>query len=129
MAIACPYCAHRLHLKAVKPGRYRPKCPNCAQPFLLSVPEEAGAAYRVEVLPTEPLRAPTEPLRAPTPEREKSVTPVVPVLGILLCLLLMLSLPSHNWYRLFGWMFIGLIVYLVYGYRSSVLRRRTTGRV
>jgi APA family basic amino acid/polyamine antiporter len=65
---------------------------------------------------------------APRPFRTPLV-PAVPVLGILLCLLLMLSLPSHNWYRLFGWMFIGLIVYLVYGYRSSVLRRKAAGRV
>ncbi len=53
MAIACPYCAHRINLKAAKPGRYRPKCPNCAQPFLLWVPEEAGAACKVQVLPSD----------------------------------------------------------------------------
>ncbi len=60
---------------------------------------------------------------APRPFRVPLV-PVVPVVGILLCLLLMLSLPSHNWYRLFGWMVLGLIVYVAYGYRHSVLRRR-----
>ena len=53
MAIACPYCAHRLNLKPAKPGRYRPKCPNCAQPFLLWVPDAAGAACRVQVLPND----------------------------------------------------------------------------
>ncbi len=52
MAIACPYCAHRLNLKASKPGRYRPKCPNCAQPFLLWVPEEGGE-FKVRVLPND----------------------------------------------------------------------------
>ena len=41
----------------------------------------------------------------------------------LLCLLLMLSLPSHNWYRLFGWMAIGLVVYFAYGRWNSVLNR------
>ncbi|MBN9118273.1 MAG: serine/threonine protein kinase [Planctomycetes bacterium] len=75
MAIACPYCAHRLNPKTARPGRYRPKCPNCAQPFLLTVPEEVGAAWRVEVLPAEPLRAPT------TPVRERAVAPPAPPAG------------------------------------------------
>lgn len=68
MAIACPYCAHRLTLKASRPGRYRPKCPSCAQPFLLWVPEEGGA-YKVRVLPNDtrprdPRVAPSEPQAA-----------------------------------------------------------------
>lgn len=50
--------------------------------------------------------------------------PIVPVLGILCCLLLMLSLPAENWYRLLGWMVIGLIVYFLYGYWHSKLRSR-----
>ncbi len=53
MAIACPYCTHRLNPKASRPGRYRPKCPNCAQPFLLWVPEQDGAACKVQVLPND----------------------------------------------------------------------------
>jgi serine/threonine protein kinase len=52
VAIACPYCTYRLNLKAAKPGRYRPKCPNCAQPFLLWVPE-GGGAYKVRALPND----------------------------------------------------------------------------
>jgi APA family basic amino acid/polyamine antiporter len=58
------------------------------------------------------------PFRAP-------LVPVVPVLGVGGCLLLMFSLPAHNWYRLFIWMAAGLIVYFVYGYSHSILRRRT----
>ncbi len=53
MAIACPYCKHRLNLKPARPGRYRPKCPNCAQPFLVWVPEEGGAEYKVRALPND----------------------------------------------------------------------------
>jgi APA family basic amino acid/polyamine antiporter len=49
--------------------------------------------------------------------------PVVPGLGVLACLLLMLSLPEHNWIRLFVWMAIGLVVYFSYGRRHSVLNR------
>jgi APA family basic amino acid/polyamine antiporter len=47
------------------------------------------------------------------------LVPVLPVLGILACLLLMFSLPSHNWYRLFGWMALGLILYFGYSRRHS----------
>jgi hypothetical protein len=53
VAICCPYCTHRLAPKAARPGRYRPKCPNCAQPFLLWVPEEPGASPKVRPLPTD----------------------------------------------------------------------------
>jgi len=60
---------------------------------------------------------------APRPFRCPLV-PVVPVLGIAACLLLMLSLPAQNWYRLFGWMAIGLVVYFAYGRWNSVLNRR-----
>ncbi len=50
--------------------------------------------------------------------------PVVPILGILTCLLLMFSLPAANWYRLAIWMAIGLVIYASYGYRHSELRKR-----
>ncbi len=50
--------------------------------------------------------------------------PVVPILGIITCLLLMFSLPAANWYRLIVWMAIGLIVYFSYGYRHSVMAAR-----
>jgi len=47
--------------------------------------------------------------------------PVVPILGILSCLLLMFSLPPENWWRLVGWMAIGLVIYYLYGRHHSVL--------
>ena len=37
--------------------------------------------------------------------------PAVPILGIAFCLLLMLSLPEENWYRLFGWMALTFFVF------------------
>jgi APA family basic amino acid/polyamine antiporter len=52
------------------------------------------------------------------------MAPVVCVLGVLGCLLLMFSLPAHNWYRLFIWMALGLIIYFGYGKSHSVLGRR-----
>jgi len=49
--------------------------------------------------------------------------PFVPVIGALFCLLLMFSLPSHNWQRLVIWLLIGFCVYWFYGRRHSVLRK------
>jgi APA family basic amino acid/polyamine antiporter len=53
--------------------------------------------------------------------------PLVPILGVLACLLLMLSLPPENWLRLLIWLVIGLAVYLAYGRRHSVLARQRRG--
>jgi APA family basic amino acid/polyamine antiporter len=47
--------------------------------------------------------------------------PVVPVLGILSCLMLMFSLPGDNWLRLFVWLAIGLVIYFLYGRKHSVM--------
>ncbi len=54
------------------------------------------------------------PFRAP-------FVPVVPILGILTCLLLMFSLPYENWVRLIIWLIIGLVIYFAYGRRHSVM--------
>jgi APA family basic amino acid/polyamine antiporter len=45
--------------------------------------------------------------------------PLVPILGILSCLGLMLSLPPATWVRLFVWMFIGWVIYFLYGKSHS----------
>jgi APA family basic amino acid/polyamine antiporter len=47
--------------------------------------------------------------------------PVIPILGIALCLMLMFSLPWQNWARLVGWLGIGFVIYFTYGMRHSVL--------
>ncbi len=54
------------------------------------------------------------------------LSPVIPLLGIMACLLLMLSLPAQNWYRLFVWMALGLVIYFAYSRSHSVLGRGTT---
>ena len=51
------------------------------------------------------------------------LVPIVPILGILSCLMLMFSLAAENWYRLIGWMAIGLVIYFTYGQKHSVLRK------
>ena len=56
------------------------------------------------------------PFRAP-------FVPVMPILGILTCLLLMFSLPAENWLRLFVWLFIGFLIYFGYSRRHSVMAK------
>jgi APA family basic amino acid/polyamine antiporter len=66
------------------------------------------------------------PFRAP-------LVPLVPILGIVFCVVLMFSLPSENWLRLVVWLGIGLTIYFLYGRKRSVLAKmraaeRNTGR-
>jgi basic amino acid/polyamine antiporter, APA family len=45
--------------------------------------------------------------------------PIVPILGIISCLILMFSLPAANWLRLAVWLIVGLIIYFAYGRKHS----------
>ncbi len=51
------------------------------------------------------------------------MVPIVPIGGILLCLMLMFSLPAENWIRLIVWLAIGLAIYFGYGRHHSVLAK------
>ena len=51
------------------------------------------------------------------------MVPIVPIGGILLCLMLMFSLPAENWIRLIVWLAIGLVIYMSYGRHHSVLAK------
>ena len=66
-------------------------------------------------------------MRKKHPEAERPFrcpwVPVVPVLGILSCLVLMFSLPVANWWRLGIWLAIGLLIYLFYGRHHSVMAK------
>jgi APA family basic amino acid/polyamine antiporter len=57
----------------------------------------------------------------PRPFRTPFV-PVVPVLGIAINVLMMLSLGWENWLRLFVWLALGLVIYFAYGRKRSTLR-------
>jgi APA family basic amino acid/polyamine antiporter len=50
-------------------------------------------------------------------------SPVVPVLGILSCFYLMVSLPGDTWLRLVIWMAIGIVIYFLYSRHHSVAQR------
>ncbi len=49
--------------------------------------------------------------------------PFIPILGVIFCLVLMLSLPWGNWLRLFAWMVAGMFIYMLYGRHHSVMAR------
>lgn len=56
------------------------------------------------------------PFRAPG-------SPVVPLLGMIFCIYLMLSLPEITWLRFGIWLIVGLIFYFIYGRRYSLLAK------
>jgi APA family basic amino acid/polyamine antiporter len=58
----------------------------------------------------------------PRPFRTPFV-PFVPIMGILCCSGLMLTLPGDTWIRLLVWLAIGLVIYFTYGRRHSVLQK------
>jgi len=47
--------------------------------------------------------------------------PLVPLLGVAVCISMMVGLGWPNWLRLFAWMAIGVVIYFVYSKRNSVL--------
>ena len=67
-------------------------------------------------------------LRVKEPERARPFkVPYVWVVapgGIVACLYIMLGLPPQAWERFIWWLGIGILLYVVYGYRHSNLRRR-----
>ena len=69
-------------------------------------------------------------MRRTNPEAERPfrcpMVPLVPILGIVSCLLLMFSLPSENWLRLVVWLAIGLVIYFSYSRHHSVMAKRAT---
>ncbi|MFB5946189.1 amino acid permease [Albibacterium profundi] len=50
--------------------------------------------------------------------------PVIPILGVIVCVLLMGSLPIESWERLGIWMALGIAIYLFYGKKHSKIRNK-----
>lgn len=71
-------------------------------------------------------------LRKTDPDRERPfrtpLVPLVPILGIVVCVYLMYSLPLEAWIRLAIWMALGVAIYFFYGKKNSVLRRKSEGQ-
>jgi APA family basic amino acid/polyamine antiporter len=57
----------------------------------------------------------------PRPFRVPMV-PLFPILGVIFCAALMLSLPILTWVRFFVWLALGLLIYFLYSVRHSRLR-------
>ena len=73
-------------------------------------------------------------MRRTNPEAERPfrcpMVPLVPILGVICCIILMMSLPQANWYRLVGWLAIGLLIYFAYGRHHSVMaKQRAEGKL
>ncbi len=71
-------------------------------------------------------------MRVKMPELPRSfktpLVPLVPILGIGVCLFMMVFLPMDTWIRLLVWMLIGLDIYLVYGVKHSILGNGAANR-
>ncbi|MCA1558766.1 MAG: amino acid permease [Acidobacteria bacterium] len=61
----------------------------------------------------------------PRPFKVPFVWPVA-LLGTAACVFIMVGLPPQAWTRFLWWLAIGVLLYAVYGYRHSLLRRRST---
>jgi len=57
----------------------------------------------------------------PRPFRTPLV-PLLPVLGIIVCIAMMASLPIESWERLAIWMIVGIVIYFAYGKKHSKIR-------
>ena len=51
------------------------------------------------------------------------MVPLVPILGMVICLGMMAFLPLDTWVRLLVWMAIGIVIYFVYSKKNSLLRK------
>jgi APA family basic amino acid/polyamine antiporter len=49
--------------------------------------------------------------------------PLFPIMGVILCFALMLSLPVMTWIRFVVWLAAGLVIYFLYSVRHSKLQR------
>ena len=54
--------------------------------------------------------------------------PAVPIIGALICLLQMASLPLATWIRLVIWLIAGFVIYFGYGHRKAARYRERRGR-
>ena len=71
-------------------------------------------------------------LRSKRPDLDRPfrtpLMPFVPIMGILCCTGLMLTLPTDTWIRLLVWLAIGFAIYFGYGRRHSLLQRELAAR-
>jgi APA family basic amino acid/polyamine antiporter len=70
-------------------------------------------------------------LRVRDPDRERGfktpLVPLVPILGIVVCGAMIYGLGPETWYRLIGWLVVGLVIYFSYGRHHSRLQQERSG--
>ncbi len=52
------------------------------------------------------------------------LVPLVPILGVIICVALMAGLPIESWERLGIWLALGLVIYFVYGKKHSKINNQ-----
>ena len=66
-------------------------------------------------------------MRKKMPDAKRSFrtpfVPFVPIMGIIVCVGLMASLPGESWLRLIIWMSLGVAIYFLYGIKNSKLNK------
>ncbi len=71
-------------------------------------------------------------LRRTRPDLERPFrtpwVPFVPIMGVICCAGLMLTLPEDTWLRLLVWLVIGFTIYFSYGRKHSVLQRQLAAK-
>jgi len=55
--------------------------------------------------------------------------PLIPILGVIMCLMLMFSLPWANWLRLIVWLLLGLVIYFLYSRHHSFMKQYLTHEI
>src|SRR5208282_2820557 len=62
-------------------------------------------------------------LRKKQPERPRGFrvpwVPLLPMISIVCCLVLMLSLPLETWLRFLAWLIVGLFIYFLYSQKRT----------
>ena len=46
---------------------------------------------------------------------------LIPLMGVATCMYLLTGMSKNNWIWFLGWLGLGLIIYLLYGYKKSKL--------
>lgn len=52
------------------------------------------------------------------------LVPLIPILGVAVCLFMMVFLPADTWIRLIVWMLIGVVIYFLYSRHHSKLNKK-----
>lgn len=55
--------------------------------------------------------------------------PLIPILGVLVCVTMMASLPLESWERLGLWMLLGVVIYYAYSKKHSKIRQKEANRL